>query len=386
MTPGARVAAAITILDQINDGVAAERALTGWARASRFAGSKDRAAIRDHVFDVLRTRRSLGVGDGRQLMQQLLQRDGADVAAFFDGQGHAPEPLTTTELARLAQPAVISEAAAHDVPEWLWPQWCTSLGGSAQAAARALQRRADVFVRLNTRRAQPDQVIAMLADDEIVAECHVSIPACLRVTGKARRLKSSAAYLEGLIELQDAASQWAVHRIKVPQGGRVLDYCAGGGGKALAFADQQDVSVFAHDIAPHRMNDLPVRAARAQVTIKRLATSELPQHAPFDVVFCDAPCSGSGTWRRTPDAKWRLTSERLAELTKIQAGVLDQAASLVTDTGCLAYATCSVLADENSAVIEAFITRHPCWQVQDQHLRVPGSDGDGFFLCIMVQK
>lgn len=383
MTPGARVAAAIDILEKIRAGTPAEQALTTWARASRFAGSKDRAAVRDHVFDVLRARRSLGDGAGRALMARLLLRDGHDVDAFFDGVGHAPPPLTATERAELARPLALSAAAACDVPDWLWPLWQDSLGEDAAAAARAQQSRADVFLRVNRRRASVHDARVTLADEGIATEPHATIAGCLRVKENARRIQASAAYRDGLVELQDASSQFAIATTPVAAGARLLDFCAGGGGKALGFADRYDVQVFAHDASAQRMKDIPVRATRAGVRIERVATDQLAAAGSFDVVFCDAPCSGSGTWRRSPDAKWRLTLARLAELADIQFRVICDAAALTGPDGILAYATCSVLRSENDAIIDRLRGAHPEWNIVARRLILPGRNGDGFFLCCL---
>ncbi len=380
MTPGARVAAAIEILDRIQGGAAAEQALTSWARASRFAGSKDRAAIRDHVFDVLRAKRSLGDGTGRQLMAQLALREGWDTAALFSGEGHAPAALGADELSRYV-PQSPDEAA--DMPTWLWPSWQASLGEAATKVAQVQQARADVFLRVNTRRCGLSDAVSALAEDGVSALPHSSLSTCLRVTENARRVKTSKAYKEGLVELQDAASQWAVAQVPVVSGARVLDYCAGGGGKALAFADLYQARVAAHDIAPQRMSDLPARAARAGLQIDILPTSALAQNGPFDVVFCDAPCSGSGTWRRTPDAKWRFSASDLERLIQSQIDVLTSAAPLVAPGGTLVYATCSVLACENGDIIQKFTAQFSEWHVERQEQRYPNKDGDGFFLAVL---
>lgn len=386
MTPGARVAAAIAVLDQIGSGAFAEQALTGWARASRFAGAKDRAAVRDHVFDVLRCRRSLGDGDGRTLMARLLQRDNVDLAHIFNGLGHAPNPLSEAEVAALALPLALSDAAACDLPDWLWPVWQGSLGADAEQAARVQQGRADVFLRVNQRRITTAGAVAALAQDGVTAQAHDAVDGCLRVLDNPRRIRTAGAYLTGLVELQDAASQRAVQMVPVAAGARVLDYCAGGGGKALAFADRHGTDIFAHDIAPARMADLPDRAARAGVVITRLAPDQVADHAPYDVVFCDAPCSGSGTWRRSPDAKWRLTRDRLDALCAIQNDVIARAATLVAPQGLLAYATCSVLEDENDAVVTQFLHSNPAWSVTLRDQRLPGPDGDGFFLSVLARN
>ena len=386
MTPGARVAAAIAVLDQIQGGAAAEQALTSWARGSRFAGSKDRAAVRDHVFDVLRAKRSLGDGTGRQLMQRLAQREAWPIDDLFSGDGHAPDPLSANEQDASATPLALSDAARCDLPDWLWPLWRDSLGDRSEATAMIQQGRADVFLRVNMRKGSVDAAIAALAKDDVGALPHPTVAGCLRVTANPRRVKTSAAYLSGLVELQDAASQAAIRRVAVPDGARMLDYCAGGGGKALGFADLCDATVYAHDIAPQRMRDLPARAARAGVRIETIATQALDQQPKFDVVFCDAPCSGSGTWRRTPDAKWRLTPQDLASLMQSQADVLTKAAALVADDGKLVYATWSVFADENMHTVKAFCNAHSEWHISTEDQRFPDADGDGFYSCTLQRR
>ncbi|MFT7107483.1 MAG: 16S rRNA (cytosine967-C5)-methyltransferase [Yoonia sp.] len=383
MTPGARVAAAIAVLDQIKDGSAAEQALTAWARGSRYAGSKDRAAVRDHVFDVLRARRSLGDGNGRRLMQRLAKREGWQIDDLFNGEGHAPSPLSDDERVDLSADLDLNEAAACDLPDWLWPLWQDSLGPDAQAAALVQQGRADVFLRVNQRRGTTADAAAQLAQAGIATRPHPTVATCLRVMQNPRSVKTSNAYQYGLVELQDAASQFAINAVSAPDGARILDYCAGGGGKALGFADLRNAQVFAYDIDPGRMRDLPERAARAAVQITTLTSAELSQSAPYDLVFCDAPCSGAGAWRRTPDAKWRLTAERLEALMQSQDAVLDAAAPLVADGGHLVYATCSVLKDENSRTIARFLAKNSSWRIDSQFELLPNSDGDGFYLCVL---
>lgn len=390
MTPGARIAAAAQILDRVLAGDPAEQALTAWARASRFAGSKDRAAVRDHVFDALRAKRSLaargGAMTGRGLMIGLALRDELGIDSLFDGVGHAPAPLTDAERAHIGQPVKMTEAEAHDLPDWLWPIWCESLGDQAGAAALAQQARADVFLRVNRRRGTLADAMAALAADDIASAPHPTVSTCLRVTANARRIKQSRAYLDGLVELQDAASQFAVGAVPVPQGARVLDYCAGGGGKALGLADLHDAAVFAHDIAPARMADLPTRATRAGVNVKMLRTDLLADNAPFDVVFCDVPCSGSGTWRRAPDAKWRMSRAGLDQLRLTQDTVIAAGAALTAHDGVLVYATCSVLRAENEYVVARFLDHYNDWRIVLSDRLVPGQAGDGFYLCVLTRN
>jgi 16S rRNA (cytosine967-C5)-methyltransferase len=382
LTPGARIQASAEILDEILAGMPAEKALTGWARRSRFAGSKDRAAVRDHVFQVLRCRRSyaaFGGGEtGRALMMGALRAEGRDPAEVFTGQGHSPAVPSDAERAAGQAPEALGDR--FDLPDWMIPYFEGALGAEWYAAAKALTARAPVVLRVNQRKATVTAAVAALAEDGVEAVPAEIADTALLVRAGARRVSGSRAYRDGLVELQDGSSQAAMECLAVPPGARVLDYCAGGGGKVLALAARAEAEWFAHDAAPARMRDLPDRAKRAGISVTVLADA-VERAGPFDLVLCDVPCSGSGTWRRTPDAKWRISPERLTELTEIQAAILDQAAGLVAPGGCLAYATCSLFCEENEAQVEAFLQRQPMWRPTTQR-RWPVSDqGDGFFLA-----
>lgn len=374
MTPAARLQAAIEILDDIGGGKPAEQALTGWARRSRFAGSKDRAAVRDHVFDVLRQRQSCaalgGAETGRALVLGLLRCDGVDPETMFTGQGHAPAPLTDAER------AVAKVERPLDLPGWLLPELQRSLGDDLPSVARALRHRAPVHLRVNSGKTDLPRAQATLLAEGIETTPHPGADTALEVTQGARKLRQSAAYADGLVELQDAASQAVVAGIPALSGLRVLDYCAGGGGKALALA-AAGAQVDAHDIAPDRMQDLPARATRAGVRVRCVTADQFD--AAYDAVLCDAPCSGSGAWRRAPDGKWRLTPQRLAELTATQDQILHQAAGLVRPGGLLIYATCSLLAVENQDRAQAFLAAHPGWSMTHTQHWSPTGGTDGFF-------
>ncbi|NIY72870.1 RsmB/NOP family class I SAM-dependent RNA methyltransferase [Marivivens donghaensis] len=378
MTPAARYAAAITILDEILGGDAAEPALLRWSRNSRFAGSKDRAAVRDIVFDGLRRKMSAaavgGSLSGRGIVLGLLRQDGLDPSEVFTGIGHAPVPLAESE-----QAAGTPEGPdAVDWPAWLWPMLEVDWGEKATEVAGAQRDRAPVFIRTNTDMVTAQALRNILANQGIGAELHSSVSTALEVTDNARKLTNSEAFADGLFEPQDAASQAAVLRLPINEGDTVLDYCAGGGGKSLALA-ARGAKVTAHDIDERRMKDIPVRAERAGVKID---VAPKLGNQNFDLVFCDAPCSGSGTWRRTPDAKWRLTDERLADLMRIQASVLRNAAPFVKAGGTLAYATCSVLTCENRDVVNAFCEAE-VWEVTDEMSLIPSADWDGFYLSVL---
>lgn len=385
MTPGARVAAAISVLDAVRAGEAAEKALTGWARGARYAGSKDRAAVRDHVFDVLRRWRScaaLGGGDdGRHLMIGAMRSEGIDPHTVFTGDGHAPTALTEPERAGGHVPVGLD---ALDLPDWLWPHFETSLGASAEGAAEMLRHRAPVMLRVNLRRGTVADAQARLASEGINTTTADIAKTALQAISGERKIAGSVAYAEGLVELQDGSSQAAMEVLQITKGARVLDYCAGGGGKVLALAARADAAWYAHDIAPQRMNDLPTRAKRAGVEVTRLEGDAIASAAPFDLVLCDAPCSGSGTWRRSPEAKWRLIPERLEDLTQTQYEILANTAPLVADGGCLAFATCSVFMQENEAVVSRFLQEHPSWRLGQQRTWPISRAGDGFCLALLV--
>ncbi len=380
MTPGARLSAAIEVLDRILAGAPVEQALTNWGRASRFAGSGDRAAVRDIVFDALRCRRShaaLGGGlTGRGLVLGGLRDRGGD-ESLFSGQGHAPLPVTSADHGETP-----TGAAARDCPDWLFLHLADSLGPQTDAVLMAMRHRAPVYLRVNRLRASVALAMQVLAEDGIGARTVPEVNFALEVTENARKIQNSAAYAKGLVELQDASSQAVVEALPLQAGHQVLDYCAGGGGKTLAMAAALNGPVDAHDIAPQRMNDLPARAARAGAQITIVTR---PQGA-YDLVLADAPCSGSGSWRRDPMGKWALTPESLAQLHVMQRAVMDQAAGLVSETGILAYATCSMLQSENQVQVAAFLERHAGWQHLSSRHWTPVSGGDGFFLSMLTRK
>ena len=392
MKPAARIAAAIDVLDLALDGAAVEQCLTRWARGARYAGSKDRAGVRDLVFEALRRRRSDaalgGALTGRGLMIGALRRAGVDPDESFSGLAYTPAVLSDEEREGGRTP--LPGAEQLDIPDWLWPQFQTM-----PKAAAALQSRASVYLRVNSLKGDSDQAIAALARDGIEGTPHSQVETALIIQSGARRIRHSQAYMDGLVELQDAASQAVVLALPLSPGMRVLDYCAGGGGKALAMAaqgaqgtqgTQAQIDLSVHDIAPQRMRDLPQRAARAGITVQTLATDELRDAPPFDLVVCDAPCSGSGAWRRNPDGKWALTQARLDELVGIQRGILRQATELTGKGGMIAYATCSVLDVENADQITGFLAEFPQWQVNWQH-NWPLQDGaDGFYTAHLTRE
>lgn len=383
MIPAARISAAIEVLDKILTGAPIDTCLTNWGRANRFAGSGDRAAIRDLVFDALRCKRSFaalgGAGTGRGLMLGWVRASAQDETALFSGQGHAPAPPSALDAPRAA-----TDLEALDWPDWLGPRLKQSLGPEFVPVMQAMQTRAPVFLRVNLARISRAAAQALLAGNGLETVIHPLADSALKIITPSRKLLTMQTYLDGLIEMQDAASQAVVAAIPVSDGQRVLDYCAGGGGKSLALAARANVDLSAHDSEPARMRDLASRAARAKAAIKIITNPA--QNGPYDVVLADVPCSGSGSWRRDPAGKWALTEIRLATLINLQANILDQIAPLVALDGLIAYVTCSLLADENDLQIGRFLDRHPNWYQKSVLKLTPLSEGDGFFLSVLARK
>ncbi|MFD0978609.1 RsmB/NOP family class I SAM-dependent RNA methyltransferase [Tropicimonas aquimaris] len=384
MTPDARYAAAADILDSYLAGDPAERVLTNWARRSRFAGSRDRAAVRDHVFDAIRQRRSAaalgGAETGRGLVIGLLRLAGTDPDSVLTGQGYALAPMSEAERSHLA---TLTETERLDCPEWLEEDLRASLGADFEQALSALRSRAGVFLRVNAARSDRESARAALREEGIDCEPHPLSPTALRVTDGARRVHLSRSYQEGLVELQDAASQAVSDLIPLPDDGRILDYCSGGGGKSLALAARFSGQILAHDASPERMRDIPARAARAGARIQTVASADVEGRAPFDLVVADVPCSGSGAWRRQPEAKWRLDRAGLEQLCETQAGILRHVADLAAPGGAIAYLTCSILRAENEDQIAAFLTGNNDWTCERMDRLSPVSGGDGFFIAVL---
>ncbi|MDP5322775.1 MAG: RsmB/NOP family class I SAM-dependent RNA methyltransferase, partial [Paracoccaceae bacterium] len=299
MTPAARCASAIEITDKILFGQAAEQVLTNWARGHRFAGSSDRAAIRDLVYDGLRCQRSYaalgGAMTGRGIIMGGLIAQGADLADIFTGLGYSPTSITPHEGQGPAL-ATLPPAVVFDCPDTLFSSLKESLKDDFELIMQAMQKRAPLYVRVNQSRFGITEVECALLEEGIEVTANNNVNYALEVTKNARKVQSSKAYLSGSIEIQDLSSQAVIAALPDTAAMRVLDYCAGGGGKSLALAARGAAAVFAHDANPRRMIDLIARAKRAGTPIKVLDTAALEGEGPFEMVLTDVPCSGSGAW------------------------------------------------------------------------------------------
>jgi 16S rRNA (cytosine967-C5)-methyltransferase len=385
MTPNARIASAILIIDTIIDGDPAEKVLTNWARKSRFAGSSDRSAVRDIVYDCLRSLNSFGTlggnKTGRGVIIGYLLFSNKEPNLFFNGIGYGPSELTPSELSHIdLTQNESSPLEVLDFPDCLLDELKDSLGESFYSVNKTLKQRAPFYIRVNLSKATLDEVQLILRDEGIETELDDTCVTALKVLSNPRKVKQSDAYKTGLLDIQDLNSQISCRTIPVKNGWKLLDFCAGGGGKSLALSDRFSGTIDAYDKDFLRMKDIPVRSDRAGVTINLLSNDDIRTVSSYDLVICDVPCTGSGAWRRNPDAKWTLTTDNYEALKKTQQEIFDDASKLVSGNGVLVYMTCSLLKAENSDQVEAFLLRNSDWEVVFQESFPLSNSGDGFFV------
>lgn len=380
MTPPARAQAAIEILDIVivaarESGPAADTIVADYFRTRRYAGSGDRRAVRALVYAAIR-RAGERPETGRAALLGVADDD-PDVAAFFDGTGHGPGVASPGE----------ERAARGIAPAWLLDRLPSQLD---EAERLALLERAPLDLRVN--RMKSDVAATMREFPDAVSAPHV--PYGLRLAEGAR-VEDSAAFREGRVEVQDAGSQAVVAACGVAPGMLVVDLCAGAGGKSLALAadmggPEDGVGggrLIACDTDRGRLSRLPPRATRAGASVETRLLNPGREHEALadvaglaDLVLVDAPCSGTGTWRRNPEARWRLTPERLTRLVALQAHILDIAATLVRPGGSLVYAVCSLLPEEGRGQIVAFFNSHSGWSGEEMATTAGRADGAGRLL------
>ena len=385
MTPNARIASAILIIDSIIAGDPAEKVLTNWARKSRFAGSSDRSAVRDIVYDCLRSLNSFGTlggnKTGRGVIIGYLLFSNKEPNLFFNGIGYGPSELTPSELSHIdLTQNESSPLEVLDFPDCLLDELKDSLGESFYSVNKTLKQRAPFYIRVNLSKATLDEVQLILRDEGIETELDDTCVTALKVLSNPRKVKQSDAYKTGLLDIQDLNSQISCGTIPVENGWKLLDFCAGGGGKSLALSDRFSGTIDAYDKDFLRMKDIPVRSDRAGVRINLLSNDDIRTVSSYDLVICDVPCTGSGAWRRNPDAKWTLTTDNYEALKKTQQEIFDDASKLVSGNGVLVYMTCSLLKAENSDQVEAFLLRNSDWEVVFQESFPLSNSGDGFFV------
>jgi 16S rRNA (cytosine967-C5)-methyltransferase len=425
MRMAGRAQAAIEVLTEVFERHRpVAEALKDWGKAHRFAGSTDRHAIGTLVYDALRKRNSIAarMGDGRAralilgVLREVWGMPAHDIVALSSEQ-HGPAPLTPAEAAIIAREARTDVPAyvLGDFPEWLTPSLTRAFGSGVVPEMAALAERAPIDLRVNALKTSCDDVLAAL--HRFKPQAGPLSPWCVRIAapdGESRNANVEAETSHGLgwFEVQDAASQVAALMSGASPGEKVLDICAGAGGKTLALAAmmRNEGTLIAHDADRHRLRPIFERLTRAGASMVQVMGAEQSASLPngFDCVVVDAPCSGSGSWRRKPDAKWRFTEKHLRDRIRAQIEVLGKAAKLVRSGGRLVYITCSVLPEENADQVHAFLAAHPDFRiipfVQQWRLAIGGeppasADGstetllltprrhqtDGFFIVVMTR-
>jgi 16S rRNA (cytosine967-C5)-methyltransferase len=436
MTPGARIAAAIELLTEIDTGRgAADDIVGGYFRRHRFAGVKDRGAISEHIYAVLRQRAVLdwwivrlgrgvlGCDARRRLFAALVlvqEWRPEDIERACDGDRFRPVRLVAAE-SRFIVELTQQEPFHRDMPDevrWNYPAWLDPylkavFGEQLGREMAALSGAAALDLRINSLRGERLPVKLALEQEGVAAEETRYSPLGLRVFERIP-LATLEVFRDGRIEVQDEGSQIAALLADARPGMRVVDFCAGAGGKTLALAASMGNRghLIACDVSEKRLERATQRLRRAGISIvqRRTLANErdkwVKRHAQsFDRVFVDAPCTGTGTWRRNPDAKWRLTPQDLGELATLQGSIIDSAARLVKPGGRLVYATCSFLREENEAQIERFLAAAPdftlvpvaeAWRATvggkvpasgDMLRLTPAKHGtDGFFVAICERR
>jgi 16S rRNA (cytosine967-C5)-methyltransferase len=419
MTPAARLQMAIDVLEALEKTEQPlDRMLKDWFRTRRFAGSKDRGAIAERVFTIQRHRAMLAwrmrSDTPRALAIAALLGEGALPDPLFTGDGYGPALLSEDEKARIAvEPAAPPPMhVLGGFPEFLERELTRAFGPNLLGEMMALQQRAPVDLRVNTLRRERGEVLEALIAQGFAATATPFAPNGIRIASGegSAALGRSAMFESGAFEFQDEAAQIAALLCRARPDMRILDLAAGAGGKALALAAEMrnQGEIVASDIRQPALQELAVRAKRAGATniTTHLLDDRRPLEDTFDTVLLDAPCSGSGTWRRQPELRWRTTPQRLSELVPLQDRLLAQAAKHVKPGGRLVYATCSILPRENEDRIATFLSRNPAFKTiradaawaesapgapppgMDEVFRAsPHSTGtDGFFAAILRRE
>jgi 16S rRNA (cytosine967-C5)-methyltransferase len=379
MLLGGRIKAAIEVLDDIlNRKTPATLALRDWGKSNRYAGSKDRSAIGNYVYDALRCKNSLEFRMNNDKPRALIlgsavfigERTTEELFEAFENNKHSPEQLTKDEILKLSGSIDLSGApdwVRADIPEWIWPAFENNFSDSAIDEGNALTKRPPLDLRVNTLKSNVSDVINELKDKNI-EKCAIS-PVGLRIVaaradGRLPNIQIEESYQTGAVEIQDEGSQIVSLLVDAKPGETILDYCAGAGGKTLALAAdmQNQGTVFGFDIDKRRLSPLYQRAQRAGaniIDIRQPPSENLKDLVgKMDRVLVDAPCTGLGTWRRKPDSKWRLNEDGLELRNNEQRSVLNSAKGFVRPGGLLFYVTCSMLAEENEAQVYDFIEKN----------------------------
>ena len=416
MIPAARIQAVIELLANIiEEPRPADGTVSAYFRDRRFIGSKDRQAINVRTYRIIRAYHRLGWWIKRNDMEVnartlviadlMFEREHsfASLPDTFSGERFTPDLLSEEEL-KLAK-ALDKQNLEHphlplrektECPEWAFETLQASLGDRYEAEMKAMLTPAPMDLRVNALKANRDEVFAKLKEDGLDVQLGKISPNAIRAFGRPQ-IAQHPLYMDGSIEIQDEGSQMIAALADAKPGEQVVDFCAGAGGKTLALAASMNNKgrIVATDVLEKRLEKAKVRFRRAGVhnIETRPLTSERDkwvkrQQGHFDLVLIDAPCTGSGTWRREPDKRWRTLGPEIGELILLQRSILESACRLVKGGGRLVYATCSLIADENENQVAIFLQHHPEFELAGDFMKLTPAqnDTDGFFAALLKRK
>ena len=377
----------IEILDTYLNEAKIDFVLRKWAIKHRFAGSSDRRKIKDIIFDIIRQKKScehVGGGfSGRNLLIGYLKLKGTELSSVFDNSKFGPEELTIKEQNINVDLSNLSNIYELDFPSWLIPILRRSLLNEFSNVVKALRNRSHIQLRVNLKKISRLNAMKKLQKNNIECEINELCSTALNVLNGAQHILTSQCFENGFVELQDAGSQLVSELIEINYNDKVLDMCAGAGGKSLSIScgAELDATYFAWDINFDRMKDIDARSKRAGVKIEKVI--KLSSKSFYNKIIIDAPCSGSGSWRRDPEGKWRLDEDILDNYVKTQRELILKGLKLLAPRGQILYITCSILDIENGKLIDDLISSVLSLRLVKSISLVPSSKSDGFYGAVL---
>ena len=377
----------IEILDTYSNEAKIDFVLRKWAIKHRFAGSSDRRKIKDIIFDIIRQKKScehVGGGfSGRNLLIGYLKLKGTELSSVFDNSKFGPEELTIKEQNINVDFSNLSNIYELDFPSWLIPILRRSLLNEFSNVVKTLRNRSHIQLRVNLKKISRLNAMKKLQKNNIECEINELCSTALNVLNGAQHILTSPCFENGFVELQDAGSQLVSELIEINYNDKVLDMCAGAGGKSLAIScgAEMDATYYAWDINFDRMKDIDARSKRAGVKIEKVI--KLSSKSFYNKIIIDAPCSGSGSWRRDPEGKWRLDEDILDDYVKTQKELILKGLKLLAPRGQILYITCSILDIENDKLIDDLISSVLSLKLVRSISLVPSSKSDGFYGAVL---
>ena len=399
MRRDSRANAAIFILDEFLTGQNLNAILSKWSKTNRYAGSSDREAIRNIVFDILRVKKTFTfilkkekqLVNGRALVFLYSVYHSLPLNDIFTGHNYGPDKLNNyekkfSEIAKENNERVFE--VIDNIPDFLINEFKRSLRSKFNNIMRLLEKRAPVSIRVNALKSDVSTILEVLSSEGIEGKIAKKVRYGIDIIGNPRRLTQIQAFKDGYFEVQDLHSQKTIEGLPIKEDTKILDYCAGAGGKILNIACllKGNGRFFVHDLDKKKLIEADMRAKRAGIKLKRLNVENMHKYySSFDYIVADVPCSGSGTWRRNPQQKWRITPDSLEDILNRQITILNEVKDLIKKSGFLFYITCSLLKIENEEVVDKFLIENKNFSLSNKENIIIDAQGDGFF-CAVLQK